>query len=81
VAGKIRFGYGLGDLSYLIFIAVLTLIQISGSFLIKYKVKPDNKYIWYFILGTIFFSSAIKLTWDFTYGRGSESAWNGNIFF
>ena len=78
--GKIRFGHGLGDLFHLIFIAILILFHLGLTLLTKHKVKLEKRHIWYFILGTIFLIIAIKLTWDFTYGRGIESKWDGHIF-
>ncbi len=81
IGGKVVFGHGLGDLFYLAFIIVCLLVHIGLNLLVIYKARGNHKYIWHLIVAFIFLTFAIIITWKFTYGRGSESKWNGYIFY
>lgn len=77
---KITFGHGLGDMFYLL---EISLGIVSHAFLIlifskKKFSKHRNKLNW--ITGFIFFLFAVFITYEFTFGRGGEYPWKGNIF-
>jgi len=78
---NIAFGGGLGDITYLIvsgFLAISHFIII----LIIYRIQKEelNLKTFLYVIGSMFLLTAIWLTWSFTFGRGIEYPWNGNIF-
>jgi len=79
VQGKIKFGHGLGDLFYLIFISLTGLIQLIINLTIanpkKNGFKKKN-----FIIGIVFMIILILFGMKFTVGRGPEMKWNGKVF-
>ena len=78
--GKITFGYGLGDLAYFFGISIMTLIYLVSIILFNRKKYKENKTKINFIMGLIFLTLLIFLTYSFTVGRGLEYRWNGSVF-
>jgi hypothetical protein len=72
--GYITFGYGLGDLFYLIFICLLCVI-ITTLKLLSAKFDISKMVILFMILAVLVFVS-LKLTLL----RGVEYSWNGRVF-
>lgn len=80
-SGKLAFGHGLGDLIYLIISVILSSTQLLIlAILIRKKSNPFHE-IQYYYIGSFFLIAALYLTWKFTFGRGPEYIWNGNIFY
>ena len=77
IQGKITFGYGLGDFAYLFGTGIITLIYLVILILSN---RGGNKKRLNIIMGLIFLTIVIYLTYGFTIGRGIEYRWNGNIF-
>ena len=80
IQGKITFGYGLGDLAYLFGTGIITLIYLAILILNNRGKNTGNKKRLNIIMGLIFLTIVIYLTYGFTIGRGIEYRWNGNIF-
>ena len=77
IQGEITFGYGVGDFAYLFGIGIITLIYLVILILSN---RRGNKKRLNIIMGLIFLTIVIYLTYGFTIGRGIEYRWNGNIF-
>jgi hypothetical protein len=72
IKGVLSFGYGLGDIYYLVLLLILFLIIVW----IRIKAKGRNVLFITLIMFAILILIALKLTiW-----RGPEFKWNGNIF-
>jgi hypothetical protein len=79
--GKIAFGHGLGDLFYAM---ILTLVMGVHAYLTKYGLKKgEAKNQSKFHQKLFFMVSFITLLfiYKFTFGRGIEYRWNGQIFY
>ena len=75
--GKLAFGHGLGDLSYFIFLWLMTIAY--GIWLIFLQRMKDS---YMSIGGIIIFSLVfIILVYSMTVGRGPEYRWNGDVFY
>jgi len=72
----IRFGYGLGDLIYLIFCIIALLIFGLISFMNFFRKVKINK-LFLVLLSLIFL---LFLLLKLTYFRGSASPWDGHFF-
>lgn len=73
--GRMRFGYGLGDVFYYIVLWLATIFYIA----IYIIIRTDNSESSYFF-PPIFTIVAVFLILKMSIWRGSESPWNGDIF-
>ena len=80
ILGKITFGYGLGDLAYFFGISIMTLIYLVLIIIFNREKYKENKTKINFIIGVIFLTLSVFLTYSFTIGRGVEYSWDGNVF-
>ena len=80
IQGEITFGYGLGDFAYLFGTGIITLIYLAILILSNRGRNTGNKKRLNIIMGLIFLTIVIYLTYGFTIGRGIEYRWNGNVF-
>ncbi|RYE57830.1 MAG: hypothetical protein EOP48_04930 [Sphingobacteriales bacterium] len=77
IAGKVVFGYGLGDIIYCIFLWMTTI-----AFAITYFHFSRKKTIKTHLITTIIFAFILLfLIYSMTWGRGVEYRWNGNLFY
>lgn len=81
VSGNIHYGHGFGDFIFLFLLLFIIVIQIITIYISKFSTK--YKIILYFQLLFLLISFiAIMYTFNgFTFDRGSEYPWDGNIFF
>lgn len=70
-SGKVRFGYGLGDIIYGFFLIIVSFV----GFVLTFKVmdKKSVAFFSFFIFGIVLLLITVL--------RGSESPWDGNVFF
>jgi hypothetical protein len=78
---NLAYGQGFGDIIYLGTSVILILLQLIITLIIYRKQKGHFNPTAFYTCGTVFLLFAIYLTWEFTFGRGSEFIWNGNIFY
>ena len=78
---NLTYGYGLGDLAFVISSGLLTILQVTITLIIQRRQKSKPNETAFYICGTVFLLTAIFLTYEFTFGRGSEYIWNGVIFY
>jgi len=77
LSGKISFGHGLGDLLYLVYVAIITIILTL--LFITAKRRRDNLALRIILLLSIIGSLAFFFA-KLSYFRGTEYSWNGNLF-
>jgi len=73
---KIHFGHGLGDLFYLLLIALFVVIQLTLNLTYAKRGGTRRK----LTIGIIFLVIYSLFIYKMTIGRGPESQWNGEIF-
>lgn len=79
-SGNIAFGHGLGDLFYTFFILFMLILQIALTLSMGTMSSVKNKKYLLITIVAVFSIIALKITYDFTLGRGPEHSWDGNIF-
>lgn len=77
---NIYFGYGLGDLVYLYIISFTASIYLALILFLNQKQYVKKRNLINMILFVLFLSVAFYFTYEFTFGRGSEYIWDGNMF-
>ena len=75
--GKLTFGHGLGDLFYILYLAI-ALIIITILF-IAVKRDSNNSPLSFILLLSIITSLAFFIA-NLSYFRGTEYPWNGKLF-
>jgi len=78
--GKLRFGYGLGDLIYIGLIG-LVIIIVGTYYITDLVFKFDKKEFSKSNIIVSIFSFLLFILLKVTLLRGLESRWDGNIFF
>ena len=77
--GKVTFGHGLGDLFYLIIVALAGLIQLIINLTFAHPKKEEFKKK-NATVGVVFLIILFLFGLKFTFGRGPEMKWNGKVF-
>jgi hypothetical protein len=78
IFGKtIAYGLGLGDMAFVLMTSVLFVVFII---LINHKKIKSNKKLQILVTLSIYFT-IIYFSYSFTYGRGAEYKWNGELFY
>lgn len=76
--GKLAFGYGLGDMFYLMGI-MLWLLFLIVLYLFSRKFDLLSNKLWFIFLTSIILLFSYIIVASFTINRGSEARWNGHI--
>jgi hypothetical protein len=69
---EIKFGYGLADLVFMI----IEVVTISGAIILLKFIKRKKTF---FKTSILIFTITFFLIFKFTFGRGKQYPWNGNI--
>lgn len=75
--GKIVFGHGLGDIFYIGICITLVVVHTIATRLISKYYKEPMAFLTCGIIALVF---ACLITYKFTFGRGLENSWDGNVF-
>lgn len=76
ITSKTSFGYGIGDLFFIIILGVCLIGQVTFYVLL---IRKRENYI-SLIYGSVFIMIYACFVYSLTYGRGTEQKWNGKIF-
>jgi uncharacterized protein YhhL (DUF1145 family) len=77
---SIAFGHGLGDIIYILFIIAIAILHAVALLLIYVQQKKGRWKNASKVAAIIFGLLAIWIAYSFTFGRGGEFSWNGQVF-
>ncbi|HNP53294.1 MAG TPA: hypothetical protein PKK69_01710 [Ferruginibacter sp.] len=77
---RIAFGHGLGDLIYIFYLLAAVVLQGLFFVLIYFMQKRSRWPHAHWVAAACFGLLACWITYSFTWGRGAEFLWNGQVF-